>query len=470
MIPLPSTLRSLSCFTAGVALLASSLVAQDSDLTLVWSDEFDTPGLPDASKWTYDVGGSGWGNNELQYYTEDRLENARIEDGVLIIEAIRETYQNREYTSARLVSTGEGSWLYGRFEIRAKLPSGRGTWPAIWMLPTDWAYGGWPRSGEIDIMEHVGYDMNKVHATIHTDDFNHMKGTQIGQSIMVDNVDTEFHVYAMEWRPNRIEAFVDGERYFTVDNNGTGVGAWPFDQRFHLLLNIAVGGNWGGAQGVDETIWPQRMEIDYVRVYELDDLEIEVPLHLLPGKIELEEYAAQSGVRTETTSDTGGGLNLAYLGDGDWAEYAVSAASQGSYYVDLRYASPNGTAGATLTGPDNLEVGTGTVAATGGWQNWETLTLGPITLPAGESTLRLTMNVPGDEDINFNWMELRAADDSVATWHGFPYYDESRVVAEGWLGWLEVSKDPWIWSYGLSAWIYVPAKNAEAAGGWIYLP
>ena len=138
--------------------------------------------------------------------------------------------------------------------------------------------------------------------------------------------------------------------------------------------------------------------------------------------------------------------------------------------MDLRYASPNGTAGATLTGPNDLEVSTGIVTATGDWQNWETMTLGPITLPAGESTVRLTMNVPGEEDINFNWMELRAADDSVNTWHGFPYYDATRVIAEDWLGWLEVSKDPWVWSYGLSTWIYVPAEDAGTAGGWIYIP
>ena len=180
---------------------------------------------------------------------------------------------NREYTSARLVSRDKGDWTYGRFEIRAKLPRGRGTWPAIWMLPTDWEYGGWPGSGEIDIMEHVGYDMNVVHSTVHTESYHHSIGTQKGESILVDDVDTSFHVYAVEWRPDRIDAFVDGQKYFTFVNEGTGYQEWPFDKRFHLLLNIAVGGSWGGAQGVDNSIFPQQLVIDYVRVYTIENFD-----------------------------------------------------------------------------------------------------------------------------------------------------------------------------------------------------
>ena len=242
-------------------------------LSLVWLDEFEYVGLPDAGKWGYDVGvgSNGWGNRESQYYTQNREENARVENGVLVIEARREAFQNRRYTSARVISKNKGDWKYGRFEIRAKLPRGRGTWPAIWMLPTDWVYGGWPDSGEIDIMEHVGYNMHHIHGSIHTGRFNHLQGTQISSSLRTSNVDTEFHVYAMEWRPDRIDIFLDGQRYFTVSNDGSGFEAWPFDQRFHLLMNIAVGGNWGGVQGIDDSIFPQRMEIDYVRVYSIED-------------------------------------------------------------------------------------------------------------------------------------------------------------------------------------------------------
>ena len=264
-------------------------------LSLVWSDEFEYTGLPDAGKWGYDVGGRGWGNNESQFYTQNREENARVENGVLVIEAHREAFQNRRYTSARVISKNKGDWKYGRFEIRAKLPRGRGTWPAIWMLPTDWVYGGWPDSGEIDIMEHVGYNMHHIHGSIHTGAFNHLQGTQISSSLRTSNVDTEFHVYAMEWRPDRIDIFLDGQRYFTVSNDGSGFEAWPFDQRFHLLMNIAVGGNWGGAQGIDDSIFPQRMEIDYVRVYAFEDYDHSI-IQTVPGRVEAEDFSDQSGI------------------------------------------------------------------------------------------------------------------------------------------------------------------------------
>ncbi len=235
---------------------------------LVWSDEFSADGLPDPAKWGYDVGGSGWGNGELQYYTDRRRENARVENGTLVIEARREGYQGRNYTSARLVSRGKGDWLYGRFEARAKLPSARGTWPAIWMLPTDWAYGGWPASGEIDIMEHVGFDYGKVHGTVHTKAYNHTIGTQRGTSTTVPDASSAFHVYSLEWTAERIDILVDGTRYFSFNNEHTGSAVWPFDKRFHWLLNIAVGGSWGGVQGVDDGAFPQRMVVDYVRVYQ----------------------------------------------------------------------------------------------------------------------------------------------------------------------------------------------------------
>ncbi|MGY5450663.1 glycoside hydrolase family 16 protein [Agarivorans sp. MS3-6] len=239
---------------------------------LVWSDEFDSDGLPDPTKWDYDVGGHGWGNQEEQYYTDSETKNARVENGQLMITAIKETQAGNAYTSARLVSRNQGDWLYGRLEIRAKLPTGRGTWPAIWMLPTDWVYGDWPASGEIDIMEHVGYDQDKVHNSIHSSDFNHTKGTQITTSFMVDDASNEFHDYAVEWRENRLDFYLDGVHTFTTANSQShpenGSSAWPFDARFHLLLNIAVGGTWGGNNGIDSNIWPQTMIVDYVRVYQ----------------------------------------------------------------------------------------------------------------------------------------------------------------------------------------------------------
>lgn len=237
---------------------------------LIWSDEFNEEGLPDSTKWGYEVGGSGWGNNELQYYTAKRPENARIENGKLIIEARKEVYEGKNYTSARLLTQGKVEWKHGRIEALAKLPAGRGTWPAIWMLGADIATVGWPRSGEIDIMEHVGFDEGVVHGTIHTEAYNHAKKTEKGKAISVKNVATAFHLYAIEWTADQIDFFVDYQKYYTVQKSvlGSELAQWPFEQPFYLILNVAVGGNWGGQKGVDESIWPQRMEVDYVRVYQ----------------------------------------------------------------------------------------------------------------------------------------------------------------------------------------------------------
>ena len=236
-----------------------------------WADEFDKKGLPDAKKWGYDVGGSGWGNHELQYYTKDNLKNARVENGKLIIEAIKEPLEGKNYTSARLTSKGKADFLYGRFEVKAKLPKGLGTWPAIWMLATDHSYGEnyWPDNGEIDIMEHVGYDPNVIHASVHTKSYYHSIGTQKTAVKTIPTSMTEFHVYRIDWTPEKIESYIDGELYFTFKNEKTGWKEWPFDKKQHILLNLAVGGDWGGQKGVDDSIFPQKMEIDYVRVYKM---------------------------------------------------------------------------------------------------------------------------------------------------------------------------------------------------------
>lgn len=233
----------------------------------IWADEFDQGKQPDPRKWSYDIGAGGWGNNELQYYTDGA--NAQIEKGVLSITAKKEAFKNADYTSTRMVSKGKGDWLYGRFEARLKLPAGKGTWPAFWMLATDNSYGGWPNSGEIDIMEHVGYAPNEIHCTVHTSAFNHVKGTQVGVKTSVPTAISEFHVYRIDWTPEYIQGFVDDVPYFEFKNNGKDFASWPFDKRFHLILNLAVGGNWGGAQGMDLSAFPVSYQIDYVRVYQL---------------------------------------------------------------------------------------------------------------------------------------------------------------------------------------------------------
>ena len=231
--------------------------------TATWTDEFGTDGAPDPAKWGYDIGGNGWGNNELQYYTNGL--NANITGGILKIVAKKESYSGKEYTSARMVTKNKADWLYGRFEIKAKLPKGRGTWPAIWMLPTESAYGVWPNSGEIDIMEHVGYDLNNVHFTLHASAFNGANGK--GGAKNISGATDDFHIYRLDWTPYGIRGYFDNEKVFEYLNPGAGYTTWPYDKKFHLLLNIAVGGSWGGAQGVDDTIFPATMEIDYVRFY-----------------------------------------------------------------------------------------------------------------------------------------------------------------------------------------------------------
>ena len=238
-----------------------------SEWKLVWSDEFNYSGLPDSSKWTYDVGGGGWGNNELEYYTKDRKENARVANGNLIIEARKESWEGKNYTSARLVTKGKGDWQYGKIEVRARLPKGRGTWPAIWMLSSTNPMR-WPDDGEVDIMEHVGYDQGKIHGSIHCKKYNWTIDTERTAIKSVPDCSQQLHVYGMEWTKDSIKLSIDGASYISFGNEHSGYDAWPFDNKMHLLLNIAVGGNWGGQKGIDDTIWPQEMLVDYVRVWQ----------------------------------------------------------------------------------------------------------------------------------------------------------------------------------------------------------
>jgi len=234
---------------------------------LVWADEFDYTGLPDPKKWGYEVGYIR--NNELQYYTEKREENARVENGTLIIEARKDVVPDAiyGYTSASLHTKDTATWTYGRIEVRAKLPHGIGTWPAIWTLGVNIDDVGWPACGEIDIMEHVGHEPGSLHGTVHTQAYNHVQGTSKGAGLYVPNPDEDFHVYAIEWFEDHIDFFIDDRKYFTFKNENTGVDAWPYDAPQYLILNLAIGGSWGGQYGVDDKIFPQAYYIDYVRVF-----------------------------------------------------------------------------------------------------------------------------------------------------------------------------------------------------------
>lgn len=255
---------------SGIILLLLLLSTRPNEPKLVWSDEFDSTTL-DSDKWFITIGDGcpqlcGFGNNELQYYSE-RSENLQIKDGKLVITAMHDSIQNSAYSSAKVMTKNRGDWKYGRVEVSAKLPIGTGTWPAIWMLPAKNKYGGWPKSGEIDIMEHVGYNPGMIYGTVHTQSFNHMKGTQKGDSTLIKDASEAFHKYAIEWTADKIEWFIDGKKYHTFKNTGKNSNDWPFDHPFYVILNVAVGGSWGGSRGVDDSIWPQSMEVDYVRIY-----------------------------------------------------------------------------------------------------------------------------------------------------------------------------------------------------------
>jgi len=232
---------------------------------LVWSDEFNTGLMPDTDKWAYDIGGNGWGNNELEYYTGSRTENARIENGNLVIEARKESYGGKNYSSARLLTKNKAQWTYGKFEIRARIPRGRGTWPAIWLLSASNNLK-WPDDGELDIMEEVGYAPNIIHGTVHNKLYNGANGK--GSSKFIADAQDSFHVYRLEWTNSQVTWSIDNVSFFTYYDPGFGADAWPYNKDFFLILNVAIGGNWGGAQGIDDSIFPQSMLVDYVRVYQ----------------------------------------------------------------------------------------------------------------------------------------------------------------------------------------------------------
>ena len=254
-----------SKMTCPIEQMSRPGVSFDEKWELVWDDEFNYEGLPDDSKWSYETGFVR--NRERQYYTKARADNARVEDGTLIIESRKEKYEKADYTSASLHTWHKAEWLCGRIEVRAKLPTGKGMWPAIWMLGTNRSRIGWPACGEIDIMENVGFDPDVIHANVHTKAYNHKIGTNKGSKIKGDKPYEQYHVYAIEWHEDRIDFFFDERKYFTFENEGTGNDVWPFDKPHYLILNAAVGGSWGGRKGIDDNIFPQKYYIDYVRVF-----------------------------------------------------------------------------------------------------------------------------------------------------------------------------------------------------------
>lgn len=245
-----------------------------SEWEIVWADEFEGTGLPDTTKWVYDIGNWGWGNFELQYYTEGREENARLEDGCLVIEA-RKDDMNQKWTSARLTTRGKTSFVYGKIEFRAKVPTEKGNWAAGWTLGDSYVDElSWPYCGEIDILESVGFEIDdatgdgKAHASIHCGAYYFKLNNQPTAVMDVSSMNTEFHTYAVEWYPDRIEAYVDDILYMTYNDTSDDL-AWPFSSPQNIILNLAMGGGWGGAHGMDENVTSQKFIVDYVRVYQL---------------------------------------------------------------------------------------------------------------------------------------------------------------------------------------------------------
>lgn len=411
---------------------------------MVWSDEFNYSGLPDGTKWSFVDWAPKTVNNELQRYVPNRLENCRVENGNLVIEARRDWYNGDEYSSARIHSSGKASWLYGRMEARIKLPGGWGTWPAFWMMPEDITKYGWnaetnywwPNSGEIDIMEEVGCDAGWINGSVHSAKYYFKKGNQRTGRVLYSDAESAYHVYAIEWYSDRIDFFVDNNKYFTVVNDGTGWESYPFDQNFHIIFNLAVGGDWGGYKGVDPNIWPRQMLVDYVRVYK----PAPCTTFNIPSKIEAEKYCQMNGVQLESCSE--GTQNVGWIDNGDWMTYNISVATAGSYKVSYRVASPN--TGATLRLDKDAGatiLGSVSVPNTGGWQNWTTVS-NIVNLPAGNYTIGLNATTGG---CNINWIDIQINQSYSAKIEAESYASMSGIQTESCsegtqnVGWIDAN-------------------------------
>lgn len=454
--------------------------------TMVYGDEFNTDGKPDPAKWTVEARPKGWINGEQQVYTDTTHDNAQIRNGQLIITGKRD-YPTGDSTapwsSARVISQNKMDFKYGKVEVRAKLPRARGSWPAIWLMPTSSAYGAWPRSGEIDIMEHVGNNFGTVLSTVHTQNNNWTNGGHLSATKKIMDADSVFHVYALEWSPDSLRFTYDGVKCYTYVNPHTDWKDWPFDQKFHVILNVAIGGGMGGS--ITPADWPDSMTIDYVRIYQkglgtpvLDTVmlspadikfvagkqqqytakaydqngqtmaitpvwnitgngnsittgglatldtsgiitatatvngitksastyaNLRIPNYKpIPAKIQAELFDNSNSCCTEPVSDTGGGLNVSYIGAGTWFEYDI-AVPPGNMDYRIQFRVAVSTATSLKIQLDSVTLQTVNLPVSGGWQNWATVTSAPITLSPGNQTIRIYSNASG---WNFNWLSF----------------------------------------------------------------
>lgn len=379
-------------FSLCVAVVLSLLYARESQAQswqLVWADEFNGSIGPD---WVFETGtgSNGWGNNELQYY---RRENATVENGNLVITARREDFGGMRYTSARMKTQGRKTFRYGKVEARIALPTGSGLWPAFWMLGSNIGSVGWPACGEIDVMEHVNTN-NVAHGTIHWQADNGQYASYGGSR--PTNVNA-YHVYTIEWNDQRIRWFVDGQQYHEV-NIANGVnGTHEFHNDFFLLLNMAVGGNWPGFS-IDEGRLPARMLVDYVRVYQGGGGGGGFSLHR-----EAESFSAMNGVDTEGCSE--GGLNVGWIDQGDWMAYnSITIPTSGSYTIRYRVSSPSGGVLSSDLNAGSIVLGNVGIPATGGWQNWTTVTQ-TVFLNAGTYNFGIFAQQGG---WNLNWWSIQS--------------------------------------------------------------
>ncbi|MFY0672040.1 MAG: carbohydrate-binding protein [Bacteroidia bacterium] len=479
----------VACDVAGNYSSATtlSISTTEPDWDLVWNDEFDGTSI-DKNKWYFETGNHGWGNGEAQNYTNG--DNAFIKDGNLVIEARKENSNGSDFSSSRMNNTGEFDFLYGRIEVKAKLPSTGGTWPAIWTLPREWSYGTWPLCGEMDIMEHTGNNLNHVFGTIHTGAYNHSIGTQKGGGKNFDDVVNTYHTYVLEWYPDRLDWYYDEELVFTFENENKTYEEWPFDIPHYLKLNIAIGGGLGG--NIDYNgVWPQQMTIDYVRVYDLgfgknDSIPPSAPLNLkatssrtnvelnwnvstdnryienyyiyqddilidsvarnsyivqfldpeteykfsikakdfahnfseeasttvttgvisgieIPAKIEAENFDYQEGMETENCTDEGGGLNMAFIDNGDWLAYYINVKTAGTYYLAARTASESSGGSFDVEDSDNNKLTEIKAPATGGWQDWVTVVSDGFNLEEGIQKIYIRST---GQTYNINWIAI----------------------------------------------------------------
>jgi len=420
-----------------VLVSIAGLASAQPEWSLVFADEFNGSSL-NTDNWSYQTGTgtiyglpAGWGNNELQYYTS-RTENTQVSNGTLKIIARNENFSGRNYTSARLRTANKVDFRYGRIEARMKLPSTPGAWPAFWMLPTNSPYGGWASSGEIDVMESVNY-ADRIFGTIHHGapfPGNQHNGTSVANGT---DYGAGFHEYAVEWLPDEIRWYLDGQQFHRVTSNNwfaslapAGNDRAPFDTPFHMLLNVAVGGNFpGNPNGASQ--WPQTFEIDYVRVYQLETGPFSGAPASVPGTIEAEDFDTGYPGQGSQDSDIGnnggeyregdvdiessseGGFNVGWINSEEWLEYTIDVESAGEYLLEMRVASPQ------IGGPFRVEIdgvdATGTLLAplTGGYQDWFTMSK-EVALEAGPQVMRFTTE-GGGGNFNLNWLRLSRLND-----------------------------------------------------------